>query len=281
MSRTGDEGSNIQIFEADATSQPAESASHDLSGGHTTGVETMDTDRLIILPPLDVRQNTALSTADMSRPGDEGNNIQISEADATSQPAGSASHDLSGGHTTGVETMDTDRLIILGSYTPLDVRQNTALSTADMSRPGDEENNIQISEVDATSQPAGSASHDLSGGHTTGVETMDTDTGTGTGNLRRRAHTQLVPPIRSITISNNAMVLDAWMSDNKRSVVYRGPGRTPDDSDHRQLWWCECIVDSRFTALVQQYGSSRAAKEAAAGLAIDELNNEGWALPRM
>ena len=77
------------------------------------------------------------------------------------------------------------------------------------------------------------------------------------------------------------MILNAWMYTNKRSVIYSGPSRTPGDSEHRQLWWCECIVDSRITALVQQYSTSQAAKEAAAGLAIDKLNIEGWALPRV
>ena len=174
--------------------------------------------------------------------------------------------------------------MILGAYTPLDVRQNTALSTADMPRPGDEGNNIQIFEADATSQPAEPASHDPSGGHTTGIEGTDTGTGTGTGtgNLRQRARTQLVPPIPSFAShTSNTITLNAWMFNNKCRVMYSGPSRTPGDSDHRQLWWCKCIVDSRITALVHQYSNSQAAKEAAAGLAIDELNTEGWALPRV
>lgn len=71
------------------------------------------------------------------------------------------------------------------------------------------------------------------------------------------------------------------MYRHKRSVLYSGPNRTLGDSEHCQLWWCECIVDNRITVGVHQYRSSQAAKEAAAGLAIDKLNLEGWALPRV
>jgi hypothetical protein len=82
-------------------------------------------------------------------------------------------------------------LITLGAYPLLDVRQNTALPTADMSRPCD---NIPTCEIDAASQPAEPVSHDLSGGHSTGVKTLGT--GTGTGDLRQRAPTQLLNEYR-------------------------------------------------------------------------------------
>ena len=82
------------------------------------------------------------------------------------------------------------RLIILGAYTLPDARQNKALLTTDISRPREGGNNTRICEADATSQPIEPVSHDLSGGHSTGIEPMDT--GTSTGNLRQRAPTQLL-----------------------------------------------------------------------------------------
>lgn len=54
---------------------------------------------------LDARQNVASPTANMSRPCDEGNNIQTCEAGATSQLAESASHDLPGGHSVAIEKL--------------------------------------------------------------------------------------------------------------------------------------------------------------------------------
>jgi hypothetical protein len=81
--------------------------------------------------------------------------------------------------------------------------------------------------------------------------------------------------------TSNTMTLNAWMYKNKRSVTYSGPSRTPGDHEHRQLWWCECVVDSHITVCVQQFSSAQAAKEAAAGSAIDKLNIEGWSLPRV
>ena len=54
-----------------------------------------------------------------------------------------------------------------------------------MSNPRDEGNNIRILEADAISQRAESASHDFLGGHSTGIATPST--GTGTGVLRQRA----------------------------------------------------------------------------------------------
>ena len=92
------------------------------------------------------------------------------------------------------------RLAILGAYTPLDARQNAASSTDDMLSSRDEENNVRICEADATSQHAESASHDLLGGHSTGIET--TSTGTGTGNLRQRA-AHLDPPVSHDFVSLN------------------------------------------------------------------------------
>ena len=80
---------------------------------------------------------------------------------------------------------------------------------------------------------------------------------------------------------SNTMTLNNWMYKNKRSVLYSGPNRTPGDAEHCQLWWCECIVDNRISVLVHQFSTSQAAKEAAAGLAIDKLNIEGWSLPRV
>lgn len=80
---------------------------------------------------------------------------------------------------------------------------------------------------------------------------------------------------------SNTMTLNNWMYKNKRSVLYSGPSRTPGDSEHSQLWWCECNVDNRITVRVHQFRSSQAAKEAAAGLAIEKLNIEGWCLPRV
>ena len=41
MSGPRDEGNNIQTYGADANSQPAEPAPHDLSDGHSTRIETM------------------------------------------------------------------------------------------------------------------------------------------------------------------------------------------------------------------------------------------------
>ena len=57
--------------------------------------------------PLDARQRAASPSDDMSSPRDEGNNIRIYEADATSQRAESASHDFLGAHSTGIATMST------------------------------------------------------------------------------------------------------------------------------------------------------------------------------
>jgi hypothetical protein len=100
---------------------------------------------------------------------------------------------------------------------------------------------------------------------------------------RATAHVPFVPPILDFTMSqtSNTMILNTWMYKNKRSVMYSGPSRTPGDSEHCQVWWCECIVDNRFTVRVGQFSSSQAAKEAAAGLAIDTLNFEGWSLARV
>ena len=81
--------------------------------------------------------------------------------------------------------------------------------------------------------------------------------------------------------TSNTMTLNNWMHKNKRAIMYSGPSRTPGDTEHHQLWWCECTVDSRFAVRVQQFSSSQAAKEAAAGLAIDQLNVEGWSLLRV
>ena len=57
-------------------------------------------------------------------------------------------------------------------------RLNVVLSQAS-------ESNIRTCEADATSQRAESAFHDLTGGHSTGIETMST--GTSTASLRQRA----------------------------------------------------------------------------------------------
>lgn len=51
---------------------------------------------------VESRQNAALPIADLSSPRDEGNIIQ---ADATNQQAGLASHNLSGGNSTGTELL--------------------------------------------------------------------------------------------------------------------------------------------------------------------------------
>ena len=63
---------------------------------------------------------------------------------------------------------------------PVGPRQNGGLPTADVSSLRGGGNNIQ---ANATGQPAGFASHDLSGSNSTGTEAMGT--GTGPGNLRQ------------------------------------------------------------------------------------------------
>jgi hypothetical protein len=73
------------------------------------------------------------------------------------------------------------RIMILGANTLLDARQNLASPANHMLSPRD----IRTREAGATIQPAESGHHDLSGGHSTGIETMSTDT--DTGNLRQRA----------------------------------------------------------------------------------------------
>ena len=81
----------------------------------------------------------------------------------------------------------------MAACAPVESRQNAALPTANVSSPRDGGNNIQS---DATSQPAGFASHNLSGSNSTGTEPMSTSigTGTGTGDLRQRT-TDLHPPV--------------------------------------------------------------------------------------
>ena len=85
-----------------------------------------------------------------------------------------------------------------GNLHPLDARQNAASPNDDTSNLRDVRSNIRTIKVDTTGQPNDTAYHDLSGGHSTGIETMST--GTGASNLRQRiAHldpsvSRLPPP---------------------------------------------------------------------------------------
>jgi len=82
--------------------------------------------------------------------------------------------------------------------TPVDACENATSPTADMSSPRDDGHDIQTCEAGATSQPAESASHGFSRGHSTGLESM----GTGTSNLRQRA-TELASPVSRPEVSGS------------------------------------------------------------------------------
>jgi hypothetical protein len=84
----------------------------------------------------------------------------------------------------------------MGAHTLVDARQNPASPTDHISSPS----GIRTREVDVTIRPAGPGYCDVSGGHSTGIETMGT--GTGTGNLRQRA-AYLDPPVPRDFVSLN------------------------------------------------------------------------------
>ena len=117
------------------------------------------------------------------------------------------------------------RLIILGAYTLPYARQNTALPTADILRPREERNNSRICEADAAGQPVEPASHDLPGGHSTGIEPMDT--GTSTGNLRQRAPTQLLNEYQydGHTVLYEIYIPLRWPQRRQTSVRVQSLGR--------------------------------------------------------
>jgi hypothetical protein len=123
-----------------------------------------------------------------------------------------------------------------------DARQNTALPTADMSRPRDEGNNIQACAVDATGQSADSASHNLSGGHSTRIETMGT--GTGPGNLRQKTPIQLLKEHEQ-------------RGHTVRYVEYSHTGSMPQ-------YECKIYVDEEAVGVARYKPSKKKAKEEAA-----------------
>ena len=65
-----------------------------------------------------------------------------------------------------------------------------------MLSPHDVRNNIRTCEADAASQPDDTAYYDLSDGHSTGIETIST--GTGTGSLHQRS-VYRPPPLDNVT----------------------------------------------------------------------------------
>jgi hypothetical protein len=128
-----------------------------------------------------------------------------------------------------------------------DARQNTALPTADMSRPRDEGNNIQACAVDATSQSADSAPHNLSGGHSARIETMGTGPGPDPSNLRQKAPTQLLNE-------------HGQQGHTVRYVEYPCDGHT----DYMPQWGCRIYVDGLSVGVANNKPSKKKAKQQAA-----------------
>jgi len=110
--------------------------------------------------------------------------------------------------------------------------------------------NLQTCEAGATSQLAESASHDLSGGHSTGIETMDT----GTSNLREKTATQLLNEHHQ---RGNTIRYEEFLCD----------GHT----DHSPQYGCRVWVNGEPKGFANNRSSRKKAKEEAASEAVMTL----------
>ena len=143
---------------------------------------------------------------------------------------------------------------MLGAYAIFDAHQNAALPTADVSRPRDAGNNTQTSEAGTSSQLAESASHDLSGGHSTGIETV----GTGTGNLRQKTATQLL---------NEYGCWAHGIIPSNTSNIYLCTGH----SDAKPQFGCRVLVNGQPKGNTNNKSSKREVREEAASEAVTSL----------